>query len=309
MPEFRAGTDEQRAFADAMVEHGLLIRSEVPGLYGRGHQFEQLRRGVDAFLTATFADEGAERMSFPPLMPRRQLETMEYHASFPHLIGTVFGFDGDEHAAADLAVTAAAHGDYTAALGLSELVVSPATCYPVYPAIAARGPVPAPGISVDPGDGWVFRHEPSDDPARMQCFHMRELVRIGSPEDVVAWRDRWRETLVAGYRGLGLELVLELANDPFFGRGGKIMARQQRANELKWEVMAPIAGPEPTAITSFNYHEDHFGTIFGLELDGGGEVHSGCLGLGEERIALALVAAHGMDLDAWPGDVRAELGL
>src|SRR6476469_1548603 len=103
MPELRTATAEQREFADDMVEHGLLLRSEVPGLYGRGHRFEYLRRRVDDMLTATFAGEGAERMSFPPLMPRRQLETMEYHASFPHLIGTVFGFDGGEREAADLA--------------------------------------------------------------------------------------------------------------------------------------------------------------------------------------------------------------
>lgn len=307
MPDVLAATPQQQEFADRLVDAGLLIRSEIPGLYGRGHAFEDLRRRVDAMLTATFVDEGAERMSFPPLMPRRQLEMMEYHASFPHLIGTVFGFDGDEHAAADLAVTAAAHEDYAPVLGMADLVVTPATCYPVYPAIAGRGPVPAGGITVDPGDGWVFRHEPSQDPARMQCFHMRELVRIGSPQDVVAWRDRWRETLVERYRALGLDLVVELANDPFFGRGGEIMARQQRAQELKWEVMAPIASDEPTAITSFNYHQDHFGAIFGLELEGGGEVHSGCLGLGEERIALALIAAHGTDLDRWPPAIRDDL--
>ena len=304
MADLRAAGPEQQAFADGLVAAGLLIRSETPGLYGRGHAFEDLRRRVDDMLTRAFADEGAERMSFPPLMPRRQLETMEYHASFPHLIGTVFGFDGDEQAAHGLAQTAAAHEDYTAALAMSDLVVTPATCYPVYPAIAARGAVPAPGVTVDPGDGWVFRHEPSQDPARMQCFHMRELVRIGAPDDVVAWRDKWRETLVERYRSLGLDLVVELASDPFFGRGGRLIARQQRARELKWEVMAPIAGPERTAITSFNYHEDHFGKIFGLELEGGGEVHSGCLGLGEERIALALIAAHGMDLDRWPAPVR-----
>jgi seryl-tRNA synthetase len=307
MDGIRTATAGQEAFAEEMVGHGLLIRSDVPGLYGRSHSFEDLRRRVDDMLTAVWADEGAERMHFPPLMPRRQLETMEYHASFPHLIGTVFAFDGDEPQAADLAVRAAAHEPYADDLNIGDLVVTPATCYPVYPAIAARGPVPVGGITVDPGDGWVFRREPSHDPARMQCFHMRELVRIGAPEDVMAWRDAWRERLVERYTELGLPLVLELANDPFFGRGGKLMARQQRAQELKWEVMAPIAGPEPTAITSFNYHQDHFGQIFGLRLEDGREAHSACLGLGEERIALALLAAHGMDLDAWPEAVRAEL--
>ena len=44
-----------------------------------------------------------------------------------------------------------------------------------------------------------------------------------------------------------------------------MLAASQRAQELKFEVLVPIAGPEPTAIASFNYHQDHFGKIYGLE--------------------------------------------
>ena len=61
------------------------------------------------------------------------------------------------------------------------------------PAIAARGPLPPGGIIVDAGGGWVFRHEPSRDPARMQMFHQREIVRLGAPDDVLAWRDTWSQ--------------------------------------------------------------------------------------------------------------------
>ncbi len=67
---------------------------------------------------------------------------------------------------------------------MTDLVLTPAACYPVYPAIAARGPLPPGGVTVDAGGAYVFRHEPSGDPARLQMFHQREIVRIGEPETV-----------------------------------------------------------------------------------------------------------------------------
>ena len=40
---------------------------------------------------------------------------------------------------------------------------------------------------------WCFRHEPSPDPARMQCFRVREFVRMGSKEQVLEFRQAWLE--------------------------------------------------------------------------------------------------------------------
>src|SRR5689334_286457 len=129
-------------------------------------------------------------------MPRRHLEEVDYLASFPHLAGSVFAFDGDEAAAAEQREQALRHEDWSAHQAMTDLVLVPAACYPVYPAVAARGALPAGGVVVDAGAAWVFRREPSGDPARMQAFHQREIVRIGAPDDVTAWRDGWRERAV-----------------------------------------------------------------------------------------------------------------
>ena len=72
-------------------------------------------------------------------------------------------------------------------------------------------------------------------------------------------------------------------------------------------LLVQIAGPEPTAIASFNHHLDHFGSSYGIELTDGRTAHSACLGFGHERIVLALLRTHGLDPDAWPTDVRSEL--
>jgi hypothetical protein len=86
-----------------------------------------------------------------------------------------------------------------------------------------------------------------------------------------------------------------------------MLASSQRDQQLKIELNAEFAGAERTALASFNYHLDHFASAFGLELAGGGTVHTACLGFGHERIVLALLRAHGLDPSSWPRAVRKEL--
>ncbi|WP_429569008.1 hypothetical protein [Paraburkholderia sp. JPY419] len=67
-------------------------------------------------------------------------------------------------------------------------------------------------------------------------FRMREYVRIGSPEDVQAFRTRRIERSRALARMLRLPAELAVANDRFSGRGGKIFADSQRVQQLKFEL-------------------------------------------------------------------------
>jgi seryl-tRNA synthetase len=307
MPGFRPGSPEQVALMSALVEHRLLIETGVPGVYGRGGAFEEVRERVAAIVTRAAEPERPEQMRFPPIMPRRDLETIGYLKSFPHLAGSIFAFEGSEAQAAEQYERAGRHEDWSEFQSMTDLVLTPAACYPVYPAIAARGALAPAGITVDAGGAYVFRREPSGDPARLQMFHQREIVRIGEPAAVQAWRDAWRERALELLGGLGLEVRLEAATDPFFGRSGRMLAASQREQELKFEITTPIAGPEPTAVASFNYHQDHFASAHGIALAGGGEAHSACLGFGLERIAIAMFRTHGFDVEAWPAEVRDRL--
>lgn len=307
MAEFRAATGRQPQFLAALLEHGHLIATGVAGVYGRGPGFERIRTAFSALIGAAAAPEHPEPMRFPPLLPRHQLEQTDYLRSFPHLAGTIFAFEGDERQAGRQLELAARHEDWSEHQTMSDLVLLPAACYPVYPAIGARGPLAPGGILVDAGDAYVFRREPSDDPARMQMFHQRELVRIGEPETVAAWRDAWRDRAVEILRGLGLEADAGTAADPFFGRAGRVLAASQREQALKFEIEVPLAGDAPTAVASFNYHRGYFADKHGIVMAGGGEAHTACLGFGEERVTLALLWRHGLDLDRWPEAVRGAL--
>jgi seryl-tRNA synthetase len=302
-------TDDPAAFLQALLEQGLLVAGGAPGVYGRGAVFEDIRGRFDALVTRAAAGEEPESLRFPPVLPRRHLEDTGYLHSFPHLAGTVFAFEGSEQQGIEMASMADRHEDWTALQRASDLVLTPAVCYPVYPAVAARGPVPSGGVTIDPGGSYAYRHEPSRDPTRLRMFHMRELVRIGAPDEVAAWREEWCDRALALLGRLGLDARLEVATDPFFGRAGRMLARAQREQQLKLEVVVQIAGPAPTAVTSLNLHRDHFAAAHGLELAGGGAAHTACIGFGHERIVLALLHVHGLDPLRWPAEPREELGL
>jgi seryl-tRNA synthetase len=292
---------------DELIDHGLLISSGVPGLYGHGAKFDEVLNGVDRLITRTGHVDEPERLRFPPILPRRDLETNNYLASFPHLAGVVFSFEGDEAQANAQAQLAHGHDDWSEFQSMTDLVLTPAACYPTYPAIAARGPLPENGVTLDLGGSWVFRHEPSPDPARLQSFRQREMVRFGDPDTVSRWRNEWRQRALTLLQSLRLDAAMNIASDPFFGRSGRMLAASQRQQELKFEVLVPIANPEPTAVASFNYHQEHFAAPYGIKTAAGETAHTACLGFGLERITIALFRAHGMDAENWPCDTRAQL--
>ncbi len=142
-------------------------------------------------------------------------------------------------------------------------MLTPAACYPVYPLAAARGPLPQAALFDVAAD--CFRHEPSRALDRLQSFRMREFVRIGSPGgDPGLPRAMDGARARARRASSALPCQVEIANDPFFGRVGQMMAVSQRQQSLKFELLIPYhAGATPTACMSFNYHRDHFGTHLG----------------------------------------------
>jgi len=301
------GTTSQQEFREELIQHGHFLPSGELGIYGRGMVFEEVRNRFDELVTRTGLEDKPERPRFPPVIPKRTLEKAGYLKSFPQLCGAIHSFAGDGRAALDLAERAQRGDDWSMHLSMTDVVLVPAACYPAYPVVARRGPLPEEGVTLDLGGCYVFRNEPSVDPARLQMFHQREMVRIGEAQDIVAWRETWMSRAKNIFEQCWLDATLEVASDPFFGRGGKMMANNQRQQGLKFEALVPIASPEPTAVASFNFHQDHFGSAFGIQLHDGRVANSACLGFGLERITLALFRAHGMEIRDWPQDVRARL--
>lgn len=301
------GTSSAKSLIDDLFDNGILFDCGVDGLYGRSGVFEEVIECFERLVTRLGAPEKPTRIHFPPGISRATLERSGYMKSFPQLAGCVHAFMGGPRDHTKLLDMMAAGDDWTELQQPTQVALTPAACYPLYPTVAARGPVPSEGLLFELSS-YCFRHEPSKDPARMQLFRMREFVRIGTAEQVRAFREGWLERGKAMIASLELPCEVDLANDPFFGRGGKMMASNQRDQGLKFELLIPVTSTEePTACLSFNYHQDHLGQSWGLKFEDGSICHSACVGFGLERVALALFRHHGPDVAAWPKKARAAL--
>ncbi len=293
------------SFHAGLVHHGLIVPAGVQGVFGRGAVFEDVLERFNALVTDVGRYDDAEKMAFPPVIDRTILEKVHYLDSFPHLCGAVHSFFGNAIEALALAERAKEGGNWGELLGQSSVVMNPAACYPVYPMLT--GTLPEGGRLITMTN-WVFRHEPSPEPTRMQSFRVREWVLAGTPSQVVEWRDMWLQRGLSLLRSLGLPAESDVATDPFFGRGGKFLAQAQKAQQLKFEVLVPVISREnPTAVCSFNFHQDHFSSTFGIRTADGEVANTACLGFGLERVTMALFKTHGFVPADWPQEVRARL--
>jgi seryl-tRNA synthetase len=301
--------EAHRIYRDELLEAGLLISMGVDGLYGRSGTFESVVEGINFAFSKVGDPDKPDVMRFPPGIGKWQLEQSGYMKSSPQLVGTIHSFTGNDRDHRAMLETLEAGGDWTAGQKTTQVALAPAACYGVYPAVAARGPMPESGALVDCYT-YCFRHEPSVDPARMQMFRQREHVRLGTEEQAITFRRLWMERGQAVMTSLGLPFAVDVANDPFFGRTGKLLATSQREEALKFELLVPITSTEsPTACVSFNYHRDLFGRGWGIKTSTGDVAHTSCVGFGVERITLALLKHHGLSVKDWPGTVRDVLGL
>ena len=301
---------DQLEFRNSLVESAFLVPMAGTGVYGMSAKFEEIVTALDTFIGKRGADLPTTRVRFPPLLPFTSFQLTDFGPSFPNLMGAVFTFNGGDKEHATLLTQMQQEEEWRQALEPSDLMLVSAACHPAY---AMFGPsVPAGGRYADVL-GYCFRQEASDDPMRMRVFRQREFVYIGEPGRATAHCEQWIGRSMQLLRELGLDVFAEPANDPFFGRAGRILASGQRASQLKTELVLRSAGsptpPAGMALASVNNHADHFGQRFNIQLPTAHVAHSACVGFGLERISLTLLRIHGLDPAAWPGQVRSLLCL
>jgi len=194
---------------------------------------------------------------------------------------------------------------------LGESLVPPAVCYHVYHEREGARLDGSPIVVTL--RGRCLRDEESFDLAggRLRDFEMREIVILGSREDVERFRQEMVDRVAGLVSELDLEGRLEIASDPFFLQGAGDEARSRRLMQqvlpLKLELRLPLDRGHLCAVASFNHHLDFFGRRFRIRLASGATAHTGCVAFGLERWTLAFLARHGTDDSAWPISVRESL--
>jgi seryl-tRNA synthetase len=251
----------------------------------------------------------ARAVRTPTLIPARVLARCDYFRSFPqnvtfasHLredLEVIDGFrarhdgrdDLDDRALADMVTP--------------EVCLSPAVCYHIYHLYQDRT-IPSTGTAHGVC-GACFRYEAGNtsDLRRLWDFTMREVVFMGTREDVLQRRaiaiqkvaDLLDEHRLAG--------EIRTASDPFFvAPDAAAKTYFQLSSETKYEISLMLPASERVAVGSLNYHTDFFGRAFAIAIDGGGPMHSVCVAFGLERWVHAVLAQLGEHPEDWPAVMR-----
>ena len=243
----------------------------------------------------------AEEEEYPAMIDVAALQAVDYLASFPQLATFPVCLDADEANLAEFAgrepLDPSGSVRFTRTAPVRQ-VLTPAACYHVYPHHRGETLTGARYLSVG---NTCFCREAYYEPLRRQwSFRMRELVCLGSRDEVTAFLARTRDRVAALLGELDLPVEWAAATDPFFQPARNPRYLAQRVVPTKHEALFG----EDLAIASVNLHEDHFGAAFGLQRDGRPAV-TGCVAFGLERWLYAITRRHGADPAGWPDPAAA----
>ncbi|AXG79862.1 class-II aminoacyl-tRNA synthetase family protein [Streptomyces paludis] len=236
----------------------------------------------------------------PALLAAEDLEPVAYLSSFPQLATFAVSLSTEGDDLESFAGTA--QKDTAAALSRGRLttprdVLTPAACYHVY--AHHRGRELTAPLRVTTRN-TCFRREDHFTPLRRQwSFRMREIVCLGTPEEVTPFLDGARTAVDGLLAALDLTVRWAPATDPFFNPAANPQYLMQKLHPTKYEACYG-----DLAIASVNLHQDHFGGAYAITRDGR-PVTSGCVAFGIERWLYAVLDRWGTDPAAWPDPLAA----
>ncbi|MDJ0105755.1 hypothetical protein QM646_05025 [Rhodococcus erythropolis] len=272
--------------------------------------FDYFDRAILALLAQDFT---ARAYRYPTLIETETLKTAGYLANFPqHLMFVTRlpnDFDAYRAFASEYADTSIDH-DVLSLADNVDYCLPPTMCYHTFDQYRGRT-LPHGGLEVVTSRGKSFRFEAAYATTleRLWDFTIREIVFLGTRDEVLTARGRFMRQVFNFMEELELSGFCEVANDPFFGganTAGKILS--QRLMDLKYELRLHIAPAKTIAVGSFNYHSETFGRAFEIQRADGGVISSGCVGFGLERLVYAFLCQYGLDSTSWPDAVRTGLG-
>ncbi|MFP5289170.1 MAG: hypothetical protein ACLGI9_25770 [Thermoanaerobaculia bacterium] len=260
------------------------------GLATLGPELVHLRTTLEGKFLGWAAERGAQPMLFPPLMRVTDLERFDYFRNFPHLPLLVASLRPDclhETAERGVAVQAIPSSELTTAA----YALPSAACYNIYLHLS--------GAVLD-GPRYIttvancFRNEQRyDDLRRLWGFTMREIVCIGTQDEVQDHLRHFKQRVSRFGDELGLGLAIAIGEDPFYQPQSPRSLMQQLFPQKEEFVYGGSV-----AIASLNFHRNFFGERCNISTAGGQLAFTGCVAFGLERWLHALN-------DCFKGDLAA----
>ena len=238
----------------------------------------------------------AEEYRFPPFIPARELSKLDYFRSFPHLVtfATTLepGDDNLKRFAEGEPLNDAGDVQLTIQSPVRE-VLTPAACYHFYVRFQRDALASARYLTTL---ATCYRREAYYSPLERQwSFSMREIVCIGTAEEVKEFLARYQTRVDQFFKSIKLPVEWKNATDPFFNPSRNPKYLLQKLDPVKTEM---IFG-EGLAIGSVNFHRNYFGEAFEISR-GGREAFSGCVAFGVERWIYAFLSHFGTSESDWP---------
>ena len=259
-----------------------------------------LFRRLDSLFQTWASDCGAEEHRFPTFISAKELNRVDYFKSFPHLVTFPAVLKDDPENLSRFAKGATL--DETGAVTLTEIapireVLTPAACYHFYSLFQGHALERPLFLTTRAG---CFRRESHYLPLQRQWnFSMREIVCLGTAEEVKAFLQTYREKLEAFFASIDLPIEWKAATDPFFNPKKNPKYLLQKLDPVKHEMIYRGGGQDSLAIGSINFHRNYFGEAFGITR-AGEDAYSGCVAFGLERWIFAFLNRYGIDPLAWP---------
>jgi seryl-tRNA synthetase len=285
-----------------------------PGFYSFQGDALRVLQALNSSVQKMAAEVDAIEQEHPAVWPVRLFKMIDYFREFPQQMILCAPVKDDFHSRTEFSKRFGKEAEFDS-IPMDELMAD--ATYGLQPAVCDCCYYTLEGAR-DLGNNYystvnrVFRNEssPTNQLDRLTNFTVRDIMFVGTEAFVLEARQKMIERLSDFLVSLGVNAKIETANDPFFANESAMKTVFQNAHRLKYELLAYIPHLDKEIATgSINLHTDFFGKAFDIQAVDGSVAHSGCIGVGMERMAYALFSQHGANLKDWPQPVLTFLNL
>lgn len=236
----------------------------------------------------------AKEHMFPPFLSVKQMDKLDYFKSFPHLITVPVVLNGETE---NLKRFSESPTNPDQSLALPELapvqqVLTPAACYHFYDELENSNFADTKYLTTC---CVCYRREKEYSPLQRQwAFSMREIVCLGTADQVKSYLEEFEQILSDFFEKSSLPVKFEYATDPFFNPSTNPKYLLQKLDPVKKEMIYD----GHLSIGSLNFHRNFFGDNFSIRVNSE-PAFSACVAFGIERWIYMILRERGLKPEDW----------